>query len=63
MTEATLGLTLFVLGYGISPMVLTPITMQPSIGRRNIYICSFFVYALTAAASPLTLQIHRIARG
>lgn len=39
-TEATLGLTLFVFGYSIAPLVLTPITMLPEYGRRNPYFIS-----------------------
>jgi len=36
MTTALVGLTVFVLGYGISPMIWAPLSEFPSIGRLPV---------------------------
>lgn len=41
---ATLGLTLFVAGYGISPMILSPLQEMPSLGRLNVYMATLFAF-------------------
>ena len=43
---ATLGLTLFVLAYGIGPMFLAPIQEMPYFGRNPIYIAGLFLFVL-----------------
>ncbi|KAF2637097.1 benomyl/methotrexate resistance protein [Massarina eburnea CBS 473.64] len=52
---ATLGLTLYVAGYGLGPMVFAPMSEIPYIGRNPIYITTLFVFVLfqipTALAS------------
>lgn len=39
-----MGLSLFVIGLGVGPMVLAP--LSEFYGRRPIYIVSFFIYLL-----------------
>lgn len=41
---ATLGLTLFVAGYGLGPMIWAPMSEIPQIGRNPIYIGTLFVF-------------------
>jgi len=41
---ATLGLTLFVAGYGLGPMVWAPMSEIPQIGRNPIYIGTLVVF-------------------
>ncbi|KAG4439814.1 hypothetical protein IFR05_004712 [Cadophora sp. M221] len=41
---ATLGLTLFVAGYGVGPMIWAPMSEIPQIGRNPIYIGTLVVF-------------------
>ncbi|BAE56292.1 unnamed protein product [Aspergillus oryzae RIB40] len=41
---ATLGLTLFVLGYGLGPMVWSPLSELPTVGRNPTYILTLVVF-------------------
>jgi len=41
---ATLGLTLFVAGYGLGPMIWAPLSEIPQIGRNPIYISTLVVF-------------------
>ncbi|KIK66812.1 hypothetical protein GYMLUDRAFT_192782 [Collybiopsis luxurians FD-317 M1] len=43
---ATLGLTLYVLGYGIGPMFLSPLQELPALGRNPVYMASFFLFII-----------------
>ncbi|KAL0564983.1 hypothetical protein V5O48_017050, partial [Marasmius crinis-equi] len=45
-TEAALGLTLYVLAYGIGPMFLTPLQELPSLGRNPVYIIGLAIFLL-----------------
>ncbi|KAL0574441.1 hypothetical protein V5O48_007504, partial [Marasmius crinis-equi] len=44
--EAALGLTLYVLAYGIGPMFLTPLQEIPSLGRNPVYIIGLAIFLL-----------------
>lgn len=41
---ATLGLTLFVLGYAVGPMILSPLSELPAVGRSPTYVLSLIVF-------------------
>ncbi|KAL4792620.1 major facilitator superfamily domain-containing protein [Aspergillus venezuelensis] len=41
---ATLGLSLFVAGYGLGPMVWSPLSEVPAIGRNPVYIYTLLVF-------------------
>lgn len=41
---ALLGLTLFVAGYGVGPLLWSPMSEVPQIGRNPIYISTLFVF-------------------
>jgi DHA1 family multidrug resistance protein-like MFS transporter len=47
---ATLGLTMFVLGYGIGPMFLSPLSEIPQLGRTSVYIVTLALFVI--------LQVH-----
>ncbi|EEB98712.1 hypothetical protein MPER_01731, partial [Moniliophthora perniciosa FA553] len=42
----SLGLTLYVLAYGVGPMFLTPIQELPSLGRNPVYIIGLIIFLL-----------------
>ncbi|KAJ6580724.1 major facilitator superfamily domain-containing protein [Mycena capillaripes] len=46
LTMATLGLTLYVLGYGIGPMFLTPLQELPLLGRNPVYMATLFLFVV-----------------
>ncbi|KAF8917072.1 major facilitator superfamily domain-containing protein [Mucidula mucida] len=46
LVHATLGLTLYVLAYGIGPMFLTPFQELPAFGRNPIYISTLFLFII-----------------
>lgn len=43
---ATLGLSLFTAGYGLGPMILSPMSDIPSLGRRGIYLWTLFAFVV-----------------
>lgn len=43
-TSALVGLTTFVLGYGIGPMIWSPLTEFPAIGRLPVYVGTLIVF-------------------
>lgn len=43
-TVAILGLTLYVIGYGLGPMVWAPLSEIPMIGRSPVYILTLVVF-------------------
>lgn len=53
---ATLGLTLFVFGLGLSPMMLGP--LSEFYGRRPIYIVGFFMFLIWVIPSAVAQNIQ-----
>ncbi|KAK4506311.1 hypothetical protein PRZ48_000041 [Zasmidium cellare] len=43
-TAALLGLTLYVLGYGIGPMLWSPVAEMPLIGRNPVYLLTLLAF-------------------
>ncbi|CAG7953589.1 unnamed protein product [Penicillium nalgiovense] len=43
---ATLGLSLYVLGYGTGPLVFSPLSEIPVIGRNPVYIITMFLFVI-----------------
>ncbi|KAK4504597.1 hypothetical protein PRZ48_005513 [Zasmidium cellare] len=41
---ATLGLSLFVFGYGLGPMILAPFAEAPPIGRMPVYVITHLIF-------------------
>ncbi|KAF2839415.1 putative caffeine resistance protein 5 [Patellaria atrata CBS 101060] len=44
--KASLGLALYVLGYGTGPMLFSPMSEIPHFGRNIPYISTFFIYTI-----------------
>lgn len=44
--EATLGLSLYVLGYGVGPLIFSPLGEIPSIGRNPVYIITMILFVI-----------------
>ncbi|KAI8241169.1 Caffeine resistance protein 5 [Colletotrichum sp. SAR 10_96] len=51
-----LGLTLFVAGYGLGPMVWSPISEAPQIGRNPVYIGSIALFVLLQIPTVLSVN-------
>lgn len=65
---ATLSLTLFVVGYGVGPMVLAPLSEIPAIGRNAPYIITLAIFvglqpAVATAKTPATYMVLRFLSG
>lgn len=54
---ATLPLTLFVIGYGVGPMVLSPLTENSIFGRTSIYICTMVIFCILQIPTALSKDI------
>ena len=50
---ATLGLTLFVVGYGVGPMFLAPLSELPQTGRGPIYIATLALFVILQVPTAL----------
>jgi len=50
---ATLGLTLFVAGYGLGPMLFSPMSEIPQIGRNPIYLATLLIFVALQAPTAL----------
>ncbi|KAI1619458.1 MFS transporter [Exophiala viscosa] len=50
---ATLGLTLFVLGYGVGPMLWSPMSEVPQFGRSPIYIGTLALFVVLQVPTAL----------
>ena len=53
---ATLGLTLFVAGYGLGPMLWAPMSEIPQIGRNPIYIGTLLVIVVIQVPTDLSVN-------
>lgn len=51
--KASLGLALFVLGYGIGPLFFSPMSEIPVIGRNIPYIVSFALFVILSVPTAL----------
>lgn len=50
---ATLGLSLYVLGYGVGPLIFSPLSEIPVIGRNPIYIITMFLFVVLSIPTGL----------
>lgn len=57
LTVATLPLTLFVFGYGIGPMVFSPMSENAIFGRTSIYLVTLFVFFILQIPTALANDI------
>ncbi|KAL0930467.1 major facilitator superfamily transporter [Colletotrichum truncatum] len=51
--QSALGLALFVLGYGIGPLLFSPLGEVPSFGRSWVYIITMFLYVVVSIPTVL----------
>ncbi|RJE26818.1 resistance protein [Aspergillus sclerotialis] len=58
--EGTLGLSLFVIAYGIGPLVLSPLSNLPSIGRTPVYFFGCLTFCLFNIGTALAKNLHTI---
>ena len=56
-TAATLGLTMFVIGYGIGPMFLSPLSEIPQLGRTTVYILSLALFVVLQVPTALAKNL------
>ena len=54
---ATLPLTTFVIGYGIGPLLFSPMSENSRFGRNNIYITTMFIYTILQIPTALSPNI------
>ena len=50
---ASLGLSLYVLGYGLGPLVFSPLSEIPVIGRNPVYIVTMFLFVIISIPTAL----------
>ena len=54
---ASLGITMFVAGYGVGPMFLSPLSEIPQLGRTNIYIASLALFVVLQAPTAVSKNL------
>lgn len=54
---ATLGLSLFVAGYGIGPFIWSPMSEIPLIGRNPVYICTLVIFVALQVPTLLATNL------
>lgn len=52
-TNASLPLSLYVLAYGIGPLIFAPMSEVPIIGRAPVYTASFAIFVILSIPTPL----------
>ncbi|EDK42335.1 benomyl/methotrexate resistance protein [Lodderomyces elongisporus NRRL YB-4239] len=55
--ELSLGVFLFVLGYGIGPLFWSPLSENVEMGRTSIYIFTLFIFAVLQIPTALTTTV------
>ncbi|CAJ2512724.1 Uu.00g008430.m01.CDS01 [Anthostomella pinea] len=55
---AELGIALYVVGYGVGPLLWSPLSEIPRVGRTSIYIATFFVFVWLALGAALVPDGH-----
>lgn len=53
----SLGLALYVLGYGVAPMLFSPLSEVPSIGRNPPYVITFSIYVILTIPTALVRNV------
>ncbi|KAH7327945.1 major facilitator superfamily domain-containing protein [Stachybotrys elegans] len=50
---ASLGLAIYVLGYGVGPLLFSPLSEIPRIGRNPVYIVTMFLFVIISIPTAL----------
>ena len=58
--KAILPLTCFILGYGVGPMFLSPLSEHPPFGRTYIYVITLFIFVIVQIPTALADTIEKI---
>lgn len=66
--KSTLGLALYVLGYGVGPLIFSPLSEIPVVGRNPVYIATMFLFVILSiptafANSFASLMVLRFLTG
>lgn len=56
-TVAALGLSLYIVGYGLGPMVLSPLSEIPAIGRNPPYIITYALFSVLCVPMALVNNV------
>lgn len=59
-TKAVLPLTMFVIGYGVGPMVLSPLSEHPPLGRTFLYIINLALFCILQVPIALAKNVETI---
>ncbi|KAI5459533.1 major facilitator superfamily domain-containing protein [Mariannaea sp. PMI_226] len=51
--KASLGLSVYVLGYGVGPLLFSPLSEIPHIGRSPVYIITMFLFVIISIPTAL----------
>lgn len=57
---ATLPLSTFVIGYGVGPLILAPMSENPRLGRTYIYIITLFIFFILQIPIALSKNIAEL---
>ncbi|ORX95598.1 major facilitator superfamily domain-containing protein [Clohesyomyces aquaticus] len=52
--NASLGLAIYVIGYGFGPLLWSPLSEIPTLGRNALYIATMFIFTLLIIPTALT---------
>ncbi|CAK7266411.1 hypothetical protein SEPCBS119000_002015 [Sporothrix epigloea] len=52
-TNAALGLSIFVLGYGVGPLIFSPLSEIPAIGRNPVYAVTMILFVVVSLPASL----------
>lgn len=57
LTVAYLPLSMFVIGYGIGPMIFAPLSEHPALGRVYVYATTLFIFVILQIPTALVKNI------
>ncbi|KAK6837411.1 hypothetical protein RU639_001693 [Aspergillus parasiticus] len=58
--ESTLGLSLFVIVYGIGPLILSPLSSLPTLGRSPVYVLGCLAFCLFNIGTALAKNLQTV---
>ncbi|CEL03908.1 Putative Synaptic vesicle transporter SVOP and related transporters [Aspergillus calidoustus] len=58
--EGTLGLSLFVIAYGIGPLILSPLSSLPTLGRSPVYVLGCLAFCLFNIGTALAKNLQTV---
>ncbi|KAL2847207.1 major facilitator superfamily domain-containing protein [Aspergillus pseudoustus] len=58
--EGTLGLSLFVIAYGIGPLILSPLSSLPTLGRSPVYVLGSLAFCLLNIGTALAENLQTV---